>query len=371
MGMVRRGAPAAWLGVALGVSGIVVGHARERTAPFAASVAPERSVGGEYLDEGFDETFPPAGWTREGTLAVPYTWHSTGTAPHVYSGAKSLLVRWREERVQDEKLTSPVVRFPAGVAGPIYLSFWYHTDPFWFAGAGTDFRVQASLDGGPWEEIWSLDGSTETGWAWRNAVVDVTSHAEAGGDFRLRFRYEALDAADVGLDEVRLGALVPPGPPENDDCAGALAAAPRFTLGPAAGQWTLTGNNSFARPDYPLDAAGSCTGYGHAGRDVVWIVDVAAGDYLTATMTTLGDWDDTLFLISDCSRAQESCVAGDRRFPDGSTVTWHNGSSQTARLYLVASAHGAGSGQFEVRVSLAQETVVTSSSFGAVKARYR
>jgi hypothetical protein len=341
------------------------------TALGAPPRASERLVGGDFLHEGFDETFPPAEWTRHSTRSIPYTWHSVSVAPYVYHGVKSAVVKWRSERTQDERLISPLVDLGSATPDGLYLSFWYYTDPFWFGGADTDFRVEGSLDGDLWDELWSVRASSETGWVWRNVVIDVSSYAGGEGDFRARFRYEALDAADVALDEVKLGYLVPPGPPDNDDCAGALADEPSFTLGPQPGTFLLTGNNTFANLDYPLESGTSCTGFSHSGRDLVWIVDVPGGHHFTATMSTIGGWDDTLFLIGDCSDAQGSCVAGDRRFPDGSSVTWANPGTEVRRFYLVASAHSTGTGEFTIEASITQETARSPSSWGQVKARYR
>jgi hypothetical protein len=327
-------------------------------------------VGSDFLEEGFEAALvPPAGWALLGRDSPPHTWHAATAPPYVRTGSSAALILWQDERIQDESLVTATVDLSAVPGSGLFLSFWWYTDPFWFGGENTVFRVHGSLDGAAWELLWTVEDFPEAGWAWRNAVVDVSRFAGVPGDFRVRFRYKGRNAANVALDDVRLGYLVPPGPPENDDCPGALTGG--YTIGPATGPFLVTGNNTFARADYPLDGPTSCTQSSHSGRDLVWVVDLPAAHAITATMTTAGGWDDTLFLMSDCADPAGTCVAGNRSIPDGSTITFLNSGPATARYFLVASGYAAGEGEFTVEGGITQETAVESNSWGEIKARYR
>jgi hypothetical protein len=343
--------------------------AAQRTPPVSAP-EPSRAeslVGGQFLDEGFEAAFPPAGWTVTGNPAVtgPNRWHQTADPAYVRTGAAAALIRWQSPRTQDEFLAAPAIDLSGAPGGGLRLELWWYGNPFWAANA--DFSVQASSDNATWAVLWRMSDLAETGWAWRVTVLDLG--AWAGGNLWLRFRYKGKDGADLALDDVRVGYLIPPAPPVNDDCAGA-AGDPAYVIG-TAGAFALSGDNSLAAADYPLSAPGSCTGFSHSGRDVVWIFDVPAQHEVVATMTTIGGWDDTLFLLTDCADPQGSCVAGDNALPDGSTVRWTNTLPQTRRVYLVASAYSQGAGPFALTGAVQPGTAVEASSWGAVKALYR
>jgi hypothetical protein len=206
----------------------------------------------------------------------------------------------------------------------------------------------------------------ESGFAWHHTDLDVASYA--GGNLRVRFRYVGTNGGDVLLDEVAVVADEPaPLPPENDACAGAIAQG--YVLG--LGAFALDADNALAAPDYPLAMPGSCTGTSHGGRDVVWVVDLAQGESLNVTMTTMGDWDDTLFLVTDCANPQGTCVAGDNAIPDGSHLVYTRTAPGTGRYYLVASGYGNGAGFFHLAGTVGVGTAVDATTWGRVKAAYR
>jgi hypothetical protein len=271
--------------------------------------------------------------------------------------------------VQDEKLVGPPLDLQFVSGTDLRLSFWWRTDPFWFQGANTFFQVHASLDGSAWTELFTLTGFPETGWAWRNTVLDLSSWAGVPGQLQVRFRYKGIDAADLALDDIRVGYLAPPAPPQNDDCAGALAHG--YTVGPAPGGFQLTGSNVLAANDYPLSLPGSCTGYSHTGKDVVWQVQLPAHHVLSATMSTIGDWEDTLFVVGDCADPASTCIAGDRGFPDGATVIVPNPDATPRTWWLVVSGYAGACGEFVVDGSILPQVSVTSLSWGRAKAAYR
>ncbi len=322
----------------------------------------------EYLDEGFDgATFPPAGWSYAPAHPT-HRWERTTETPYVRRGAGAARVRAQAVSVQDEKLVSPAWDLSAAPGTDLRLSFWWRTDPFWFQGVNTFFQVHASLDGVDWTEVFTLTGFAESGWAWRNTVLDLSGWAGQAGQLRVRFRYKGIDAADLSLDDVVLGHLAPPAPPGNDDCAG--AAAQGYVLGPADGTWALTGSTLLAGNDLPLPSGG-CTVAAHEGRDVVWRVDVPEGREVAATMHTVGGWDSMLFLVTDCGAPAASCVDGDRGFPDGASVSFVNPGPGTRSYWLVVSGYADAAGEFVVDAAIRPPVALRSGSWGRVKAAWR
>jgi hypothetical protein len=318
------------------------------------------------LFESFETAVPPAGWTRNATAPQPFTWHASTDSSDAHEGIRSAAVDWSATTAQDERLNSPAIDLLAyETTDDIRLRFWWYGNPF-FADAA-DFVVSASADGIAWTDLWAMSSVAENDFAWRHADLDVASYA--GGNLRVRFRYVGTNGADLLLDEVEVASDEPPPPiPANDDCAGALAAG-GFVLAP--GPFSIDADNTDATLDYPLTMPGSCTGYTHAGRDLVWIVDLAEGESLTATMTTIADWDDTLFLVEDCANAEGTCVAGDNAIPDGSSLAYTRTQPGTGRYYLIASAYGSGAGPFHLAGAVGPGTSIARATWGRVKAAYR
>jgi hypothetical protein len=89
--------------------------------------------------------------------------------------------------------------------------------------------------------------------------------------------------------------------PANDACWGAIP-IPRCTSG------RLTGNNSLALNEYDSTSSG-CTGYPAYGKDVVYTLDLQAGDVVDLSYTQTND-DASLYVITDCADVAGSCVIG-------------------------------------------------------------
>ena len=98
--------------------------------------------------------------------------------------------------------------------------------------------------------------------------------------------------------------------PSHDTCAGAINVG-------AGGFWnddTSTANDDYNPKDSILGT--SCTsafGYYAEGPDVVYVVNLGAGQKVKATMTPTNPtyWDASIYLITDCDDPVNSCVAGD------------------------------------------------------------
>jgi len=98
---------------------------------------------------------------------------------------------------------------------------------------------------------------------------------------------------------------IPEPPPVNDTCAGAIAIE-RCTSGVIEGDLTWA-NNDYTPGVYPS----SCTGYGALGKDVVYVVDLLAGDVIDLVYSYVGtSFDESLYIITDCADPAGTCVAG-------------------------------------------------------------
>lgn len=98
--------------------------------------------------------------------------------------------------------------------------------------------------------------------------------------------------------------------PPNDRCATAF---PVF-----CGPISLSGTTEFALNDYAFpDAGSSCTGQLAGGRDVVYTMNVVAGDSIWVDYTSTTDG--SVYIISDCNNVAGTCVAGEDALGPGGT----------------------------------------------------
>jgi hypothetical protein len=126
-------------------------------------------------------------------------------------------------------------------------------------------------------------------------------------------------------------------PPVNDTCAGAIPIP--------CGTGTLTGDIGWANNDYDPGVGtppASCTGYAAVGADVVYVVNLVAGDVVTFVYTpTPTSWDAAIYLVTDCSNVNDSCVAG-RDAGNPETLTWTV--TNTGTYWLICDKYGASIG---------------------------
>jgi hypothetical protein len=331
-----------------------------RTMPEGWTPLPDGSrLTGEFLSEGFEGAFPPAGWSETETAPAPYNWSQDPLSPH--SGAYEARINWNDVYAQDEVLQFGPIDLSAASPTDLNLTFWLSGSPYWSPNGNTE--VYVSSDGSSWTLVWDAVSDLVNTFTWDEFNIDISAYA--GGNFYAKFRYVGLDGADVYLDDVSVGYNTPPVAPDNDTCAGAEANG--YFITPLV-PFNLTGNNTLANNDYPLSFS-SCTGYSALGNDVVWVVDMEDGWNLSVTMTTTG-WDDSIYLITDCSDPHNSCVAGADDYPDGSSFNYtHTGAP--GRYYLIVSAYGSGTGDFTVTGLLDAPVSVEASSWGQVKGLYR
>ena len=128
-----------------------------------------------------------------------------------------------------------------------------------------------------------------------------------------------------------------PPPPSNDLCADAIQI-------PDCSAGSLSGDTSTAHNEYDPGVPGpSCTGFPEAGLDVVYYVNLNAGDIVD--MSYLQQNADTAFyIVTDCSNVSGSCVAGaDQTVPPDPEVI-HYVASATATYYIILDAYGTAAG---------------------------
>ena len=122
-------------------------------------------------------------------------------------------------------------------------------------------------------------------------------------------------------------------PPENDTCDGAIPIE-NCTSG------VIEGDLTWANNDYD-PGSGGCTGYSAAGNDVVYVVDLEAGNLVNLFL--FGGWDESLYIVTDCADPVGSCVAGaDATVGAGETIAWEV--TMDGTYYIICDAYGTGNG---------------------------
>ncbi|MBN1661921.1 MAG: choice-of-anchor J domain-containing protein [Anaerolineae bacterium] len=175
-------------------------------AQVASKVATPTTV--YYLGpEGFESTFPPAGWatTESGASGGPYwRWGQTGTAGSHGSPRSGTYFAWHNDDNLPSSavswLRTPEIALPAGSSPE--LSFWqrdYYDTYYRYHGV---WICTGSCSSPPtnYVEVWSGD----TGNSWVEQTIDLSTYA--GQNVYLAFRYEGDDMDEWYLDDVSISA---------------------------------------------------------------------------------------------------------------------------------------------------------------------
>jgi hypothetical protein len=158
-------------------------------------------------------------------------------------------------------------------------------------------------------------------------------------------------------------------PPENDTCGGAEEFGymiERCTSG------FITGTTANAINDYnPAVPGPSCTGYSANGLDVVYYMDLEAGDQVSLTYTQL-TWDTSFYIVTDCAD-MTSCVAGaDATFTgDPEVINWV--CTATGRYYVILDAYSSESGgdfTLDYTITCPEPTPTQNTTWGQIKSIY-
>jgi len=122
-------------------------------------------------------------------------------------------------------------------------------------------------------------------------------------------------------------------PPTNDLCSGAILIP--------CGNIDLSGHTGLANNDYsPSDS--SCTGYLAEGNDVVYKMEITAGDSLWLDYGA--SFDGSLYIVTDCSDITGTCVAGQDTIPAVGVEEFRYRFTSSGTFYLILDAFGAGPG---------------------------
>ncbi len=130
------------------------------------------------------------------------------------------------------------------------------------------------------------------------------------------------------------GTVCTPGLCSNDTCPGAIAIL-RCTTG------TIGGTTATAANDYDPGAQG-CTGFVAAGKDVVYYVDLNAGDIVNLTYTQF-NYDASFYIVLDC-QDMNTCVAGADNTLTGEPEVIHYAAAGAARYFVILDSFGQGAG---------------------------
>ena len=329
---------------------------------FAGKMAPDAKFSTESYapmsfrdySEGFEGAFPPAGWTLTSTNPS-FTWEQyTPGGEGVYCAScqyDPALVPQLETLSFTHTL----------VSGELHLSFLAMASYYWAVDPYQNYDIYVTVDGVVVWDYFTDFGST-TSYEWVAYDIDLSGFGyEAGDIIEVAFVYEGSDGAQGAFDAIGIGEEYIPPPPEGDVCETA------FVL--PSGTFSVDGTNVGFNNDYPL-TSGSCTGYSASGQDVVYVTNLDVGDELTVLMDTVGDWDDSVFLITDCADPMGSCVAGADAYPDLSTFTYY--ATEAGTYYLIVSAYSSGTGEYNISgYNGGGSSPVEESTWGSIKALYR
>ncbi|MFH0981763.1 MAG: GEVED domain-containing protein [Planctomycetota bacterium] len=165
------------------------------------------------VNESFEGTFPPTGWTTVVTNPG-YTWHAyTGVPPLPDGVMHANCVYDPALAPQDEWLLTPALT----LSGPVTLTGWTMGSVYWGITPYDNYDVEAwivigAVGGGDDILIAQLDEDNwVTNWVWEDFSYTFPAPA---GTFRIGLRYVGVDGAQGGLDLIVVDGLT--GPPAND-----------------------------------------------------------------------------------------------------------------------------------------------------------
>jgi len=147
---------------------------------------------------------------------------------------------------------------------------------------------------------------------------------------------------------------------DNETCETAIELCGTFDLG-----YSTIG----AASDYPL-ASSSCTGWSASGGDLVYSVCLEAGGTIDVTQT--GNYDMSMYLITDCADAWTSCVAGSDNCCTGADEIISYTSVGGGMYYLIVSGYSTeGIGTLYGTVTGCCTTASEDHSWGETKSLFR
>ena len=122
----------------------------------------------------------------------------------------------------------------------------------------------------------------------------------------------------------------------NDRCEGAID-IPRCSAG------TVNGDTYGARNDYDPGSGGCSSGYPEAGKDVVYVMNLLAGDVVDMTYTQL-QYDTAFYVVTDCSNVAGTCIVGADDTYTGEPEVIHFVAPADDAYFVILDAYGTDSG---------------------------
>jgi hypothetical protein len=160
------------------------------------------------LTEGFEGTWPPAGWSS------PDLWTQDCSGYYYHTGLCGAYLAWGYGL--NEWLIAPAVTLGTGS----YLKFWWESSYYWHVDPydNGDLFVKISTNGGSsWTTLWTFGDSAmvvNSGgvWPWSNfvmyeATLDLSAYS---GSALIAWHVVANDNADIAIDDVVVESFAAP-----------------------------------------------------------------------------------------------------------------------------------------------------------------
>lgn len=203
--------------------------------------------------------------------------------------------------------------------------------------AGDRLRATVTTPGTPWDvSLYLLSSCSSPAQSCvageDNGTPEIVDYvATSAGNYLLVVDGFSATGGGAYVLEVELN----PAPVPNDQCLGA------YDVGPGG---TFTGTTRGATNHYDPTSAG-CTRFSANGPDVVFSVDLAAGERLLAEVDA--PWDASLYVLRDCAQPRTSCLGGsDAGNPERVDLT----APATATYFIVIDGFGSNQGDFALTV---------------------
>jgi len=120
--------------------------------------------------------------------------------------------------------------------------------------------------------------------------------------------------------------------PINDTCAGAIVIP--------CGSFNLAGDTDTATNDYTFPAdTSSCTGFIEDGRDVVYRMNIVAGDSIWVDASSPSS-DMSIYIITNCADPTASCVVGEDSTDVGGKETLRYKFTSSGTYYMIIDSFG-------------------------------
>jgi hypothetical protein len=169
---------------------------------------------GIMINEGFEGTFPPAGWdtlsapggSAGGTTPIP--WHRDGA--YYYSGYYGAAYGWGYSLNGWMR----ILNLDFSNVNSATLSWWWESSYYWHVSPydNGDLFVQVSTNSGAtWDTLWTFGDETMVvgsgvpwpwdNWVWYQSTISLDAYAHQPNVW-VGFHVVANDNADIGVDDV-------------------------------------------------------------------------------------------------------------------------------------------------------------------------